>query len=82
MYFSGSVSKDSVCNAEDLGLIPGLGRSPGEGNGYPFQYSCLENSMNCIVHGVTKSQTQLNDFHQTKLVDAKIKPLVMSNFHS
>ena len=45
MYFSGSVSKDSVCNAEDLGLIPGLGRSPGEGNGNPLQYSCLENSM-------------------------------------
>ena len=40
MYFSGSVSKDSVCNAEDLGLIPGLGRSPREGNGNPLQYSC------------------------------------------
>ena len=45
MYFSGSVSKDSICNAEDLGLIPGLERSPGEGNGNPLQYSCLENSM-------------------------------------
>ena len=45
MYFSGLVSKDSVCNAEVLGLIPGLGRSPGEGNGNPLQYSCLENSM-------------------------------------
>ena len=41
----GSESKESVCNAGDLGLISGLGRSPGEGNGYPLQYSCLENSM-------------------------------------
>ena len=65
---------------EDLGSVPGLGRSPGEGNSYPFQYSVLENSMNCIVHGVTKSPTRLSDFHQTKLVDAKIKSLVMSNF--
>ena len=39
----GSVGKESACNAEDLGLIPGLGRSPGEGNGNPLQYSCLEN---------------------------------------
>ena len=42
----------------DLGLIPGLGRSPGEGKGYPLQYSGLENSMDCIVHGVAKSQTR------------------------
>ena len=41
----------------DLGLIPGLGRYPGEGKGYPLQYSGLENSMDCIVHGVAKSQT-------------------------
>ena len=47
----------------DLGLIPGLGRSPGEGNGYPLQYSGLENSMDCIVHGVAKSQMRLSDFH-------------------
>ena len=47
----------------DLGSIPGLGRSPGEGKGYPLQYSGLENSMNYIVHGVTKSQTQLSEFH-------------------
>ena len=46
----------------DLGLIPGLGRSPGEGNDYPLQYSVLENSTDCIVHGVTKSRTQLSDF--------------------
>ena len=47
----------------DLGSIPGLGKSPGEGKGYPLQYSGLENSTDCIVHGVTKSRTQLNDFH-------------------
>ena len=47
----------------DLGSIPGLGRSPGEGRGYPLQYSGLENSMDCIVHGVAKSQTRLSDFH-------------------
>ena len=47
----------------DLGSIPGLGRSPGEGKGYPLQYSGLENSMDCIVHGVAKSQIQLSDFH-------------------
>ena len=55
--------KESACNAEDLGSIPGLGRSPGEGKGYPLQYSGLENSMGGIVHGVAKSQTQLSDFH-------------------
>ena len=59
----GSVGKESACNAGDLGSIPGLGRSPGEGKGYPFQYSGLENSMDCIVHGVEKSQTRLSDFH-------------------
>ena len=47
----------------DLGLIPGLGRFPGKGNGYPLQYSGLQNSMDCIVHGVPKSWTQLSDFH-------------------
>ena len=47
----------------DLGLIPGLRRSPGEGKGYPLQYSGLENSMDCIVHGVAKSWKQLSDFH-------------------
>ena len=59
----GSAGKESTCNAGDLSLIPGLGRSPGEGNGYPLQYSGLENSIDCIVHGVTKSQTRLSDFH-------------------
>ena len=63
----GSDSKASACNVGDLGSIPGLGRSPGEGNGNPLQYSCLENSMDggawwATVHGVTKSGTQLSDF--------------------
>ena len=53
----------SACSAGDLALIPGLGRSAREGKGYPLQYSGLENSMHCIVHGVTKSQTQLSDLH-------------------
>ena len=59
----GSEVKDSACNAGDLGSIPGLGRSPGEGKGYPFQYSGLENSTDCLVYGVAKSQTRLSDFH-------------------
>ena len=58
-----SVGKESACNAGDPSLIPGLGRSPGEGKRYPLQYSGLENSMDCIVHGVAKSQTRLSDFH-------------------
>ena len=58
----GSAGKESACNVGDLGSVPGLGRSPGEGKGYPLQYSGLENSMGCIGHGVTNSQTQLNDF--------------------
>ena len=62
----GSDGKESACNAGDQGLIPGLGRSPGEGNGYPLQYSCLENLMDrgawqATVHGIAKSQTQLSD---------------------
>ena len=67
----GSAGKESACNAGDLGFdpwvgdlgsIPGLGRSSVEGKGYPLQYSGLENSMDCIVLGVTKNQTRLNDF--------------------
>ena len=58
----GSAGKGSPYNAGDLGSIPGLGRFPGEGNGYPLQYSGLENSMDCIVHGVAKSQTRLSAF--------------------
>ena len=59
----GSAGKESACNIGDLGSIPGLGRYPGEGNGYPLQYSGLENSMECTVHGVTKSLTRLSDFY-------------------
>ena len=61
--FLSSVDKAFTCNAGDTGLSPGSGRSPGEGKGYQLQYSGLENSMDCIVHGVTKSQTRLSDFH-------------------
>ena len=50
----GSADKESTCNAGDLDSIPGLGRSPGEGKGYPLQYSGLENSLDCTVHGVAK----------------------------
>ena len=50
----GSAGKESACNVGDLGLIPGLGRSAGEGKGYPLQYSGLENSMDYTVHGVPK----------------------------
>ena len=52
-----------VKNAGDMGSIPGLGRSPGEWKGYPLQYSGLENSMDCIVHGVAKSWTRLSNLH-------------------
>ena len=59
----GSAGKASTCNAGDLGLIPGLGRSPGERKRYPLQYSGLENSTDYTVHGVTKSWTRLSNFH-------------------
>ena len=55
--------KNSLANARDLGSISGLGRSPGEGKGYPLQYSGLENSMDYLFHGVAKSQTRLSNFH-------------------
>ena len=67
MGFPGSSDgKESACNEGNLGLIPGSGKSPGEGNGYPLQYSCLENSMDrrawqATVHGVANSQTQLSN---------------------
>ena len=58
--------KESACSAGDLGLIPGSGRSPGEGHGYPLQYSCLENPMDrgawqATIHGIIKSQTRLSN---------------------
>ena len=61
-----SDTKEYGCHVGDLGLIPGSGRSPGEGNGYPVQNSCLENSMDrrawwAIFHAIAKSQTQLHD---------------------
>ena len=67
-FFGGPEGKESACNSGDLGLVPGLGRSSGEGNGNPLQYSCLENSVNrgawqAIVHGVAKSQTWLSHSH-------------------
>ena len=58
-FSNGSAGKESACNVGDLGSIPGLGRSPGEGKDYPLQYSGLD----YIVHGVAKSWTGLSDFH-------------------
>ena len=66
-FSGGSAGKESACNAGDLSSIPRLGRFPGEGKGYPLQYSGLENSMDCIVHGVAKSWTRLSDFHYQQL---------------
>ena len=62
----GSAGKESTCNVGDLGSVTGLGRSPGEGKGYPLQYSGLENSMDYTVHGVAKSRTRLSTFHFTQ----------------
>ena len=62
-YMGGSDGKESAYNVGDLGSIPGMGRSRGEGNGCPLQCSGLENSMNCRVHGVAKGWKQLSDFH-------------------
>ena len=59
----GSAGRESACSAGDLGSIPVLERSPGEEKVYPLQYSYLENSMDYIVHGVTKSRTRLSSFH-------------------
>ena len=61
-----AIGEESACNAEDLGSIPGSRRSPGKGNGYPLQYSCLKNSIfrrawQVTVHGFSKSQPQLSD---------------------
>ena len=68
----GSDSKESSCNARDLSLIPGLGKSPGERNGNPLHYFCLENSMHsgawqATIHGVIKSWTQLSNYVPTCL---------------
>ena len=66
-FSDGSDGKESACKAGDLDSISGLGRSPGEGNGYPLQYFGLENSMGtgawqAVVHGIAKRRTQLSDF--------------------
>ena len=58
----GSAGNESACKVGVLDSIPVLGRSPGEGKGYPLQYSDLESSIDCTVHGVTESQTQLSNF--------------------
>ena len=63
----GSDGKESACTVGDVGSIPGSGRFPEEGNGYLLQYSGLENSMDCRVHGVAKSWTRLSDFHSLTL---------------
>ena len=78
IWASSSAGKESACNATDLGLIPGLGGSPGGGHGSPLQYSCLENPMGrgawgATVHGVTKSRTQLSDSAQHIHVYKNIK---------
>ena len=75
---SDSAGKESTCNLGDLGSIPGLGRSPGEGNSYPLQYSGLENSRDRVawraaVHEVAKSWTGLSDFHFTSVITIEIK---------
>ena len=72
----GSDNKASVCNAGDPGSIPGLRRSPGEGNGNPLKFYCLENSIDggawwATIHGVARSRTQLSDFTFKKIRDCK-----------
>ena len=61
LFPGGSVGRESAHNAGNLGSIPGLGRSPGEGKGHPFQYSGLENSMDCTVHGVTRKESDTTE---------------------
>ena len=72
----GSAGKEPTCNAGDLGSTRGLGRSPGEVKGYLLHYSGLENSMDCIVHGVTKSWTQLSNFHLLTCLSAYLMLLI------
>jgi len=68
----GSADKESDCNVGDLGLIPGLGRSLGEENSYPLQYSSLENSMDCIVHVIAKNKIRLSGVHFQYIYDNAI----------
>ena len=76
----GSAGKEAACNVGDLGSIPGLGRSPGKGQGYQLQYSGLENSMDSIVHGVAKSRTWLSDFHSHTCINIISPPFLFSYF--
>ena len=76
----GSDGKESACNARDPGSLPGLGRSPGEGNGYPLQYSCLENPMDigawwATLHGFTKNRTHFHFSNQCVPYNPAIPPL-------
>ena len=84
-FLGDSAGKESACTMGDLDSIPGLGRTLGEGNSYPLQYSGLENSMDSIVHGVTKCQTQLSNFHIHGFqLDRKLclkEKQVLSHFH-
>ena len=66
----GSVGNESTCHAGDPGLVPGLGRSSGDGKGSTLQYAGLENSMDCMVHGVAKSQTRLSDLRLQSETDS------------
>ena len=72
----GLAGKESICNSGDLSSIPWLGRCPGEGKGYPLQYSGLENSLDCTVHGVTKSWTWVSDFHFTSMNREGTQPYI------
>ena len=76
----GSAGKESTCNAGDLGLITELGRCPGEGNGYLLPHSGLENSMECVVHGVTTSWTRLSDTGLVCLKGAQVSFTVTQAF--
>ena len=73
----GSDGEESICNVGDLGSIPALERSPREGKGYPLQYSGLENSMNCIVHGIAKSQIRLSNFWASLVAQLVKNPRAM-----
>ena len=75
----GSAGRESVCNVGDLGSIPGLGRSPGEAKDDLLQYSGLENSIDCIVHGIAKSQTRLSDFFIHFIFNVKSKSLTLNS---
>ena len=77
----GSAGTESTCNVGDLGSVPGLGRSPGEGKGHPLQYSGLENSMDYTVHGVAKSWTQLSDFHFTGILERSLGESLTAAVH-